>query len=46
MLYKPQKFPLSLSLSLSLFRHREGGEETMGVCARGSRGVQGRLPDL
>jgi hypothetical protein len=45
MLYMPQKFSLFLDLSLylfiSLFRHREGGEEAMGVHMRGCRCVKG-----
>jgi hypothetical protein len=44
MSYKLNNFcPVSRSISrpLFLFRHREGGEEVMGVHARGRRFVQG-----
>jgi hypothetical protein len=34
----PKKF---LSLSLSLFRHKDGGEEATADCVRGCKGAQG-----
>jgi hypothetical protein len=34
--------PKQTPLSLSLFKHREGGEEAMGIHARGHRGALGQ----